>query len=50
MRKMQEVLRNIDENKLIEHSFYKHPLMVNNLDDDMTIGQIKSNSKLIFWL
>ncbi len=50
MRTVQEVLRNIDENKLIEHSFYKHPLMVNKLDDDMTIGQIKSNSKLIFWL
>ena len=50
MTKTHEVLRNIDENKLIEHSFYKHPLMVNKLDDDMTIGQIKSNSKLIFWL
>ena len=49
MRTAQEVLRNIDENKLIEHSFYKHPLMVNKLDD-MTIGQIKSNSKLIFRL
>lgn len=50
MRTAQEVLRNIDGNKLIEHSFYKHPLMFNKLDDDMTIGQIKSNSKLIFRL
>lgn len=50
MRTVQEVLRNIDENKFIEHFFYKHPLMVNKLDDDMTIGQIKSNSKLIFRL
>ncbi len=50
MRTVQEVLRNIDENKFIEHSFCKHPLMVNKLDDDMTIGQIKSNSKLIFRL
>lgn len=50
MRTVQEVLRNIDENKLIEYSFYKHPLMVNRLDDDMTIDQIKSNSKLIFRL
>jgi hypothetical protein len=45
MRTVQEVLKNIDEDKLIENYFNEHPLMVNKFDDDMTIGQIKSGSK-----
>jgi hypothetical protein len=45
MKTVQEVLKHLDENKLIEHFFYEHLLMVNKFDDDMTIGQIKPNSK-----
>lgn len=45
MKTVQETLNEIDEKKLIDDYIYTYPISVDDFDDDITVGDVKTYTK-----